>query len=133
MGLNVGEDGRDEISLLSFSDLSLVSDPGVEDGLDVGGDGGLLSKSVRLVLESGGFLGARWWSELPCAATERDEEGWTDLGEFEEGLGEGFDVLELSDGFNSRLDGFGVGGSGGVEDLGDFLSTGRSSSVSRAA
>ena len=54
--LHVGEDGCDQISLLSFSDLSLVSDPRVEDGLDVGGDGGLLSESISLVLESSGFL-----------------------------------------------------------------------------
>lgn len=46
----------DEVGLLGLSHGLLVSDPRVEDGLGLGGQGGLLSEGEVLGLESGGLL-----------------------------------------------------------------------------
>lgn len=46
----------DEVGLLGLSHGLLVSDPRVENGLGLGGQGGLLSKGEVLGLESGGLL-----------------------------------------------------------------------------
>jgi hypothetical protein len=54
--LDLGNDGLGKLLLLPLLDLALVADPRVEDGLGLGGDGGLLLKLKSLGLELGGLL-----------------------------------------------------------------------------
>mgnify|MGYP007098528139 CR=1 FL=1 len=54
--LNLGDDGLGKLLLLPLLDLTLVADPRVEDGLGLGGDGGLLLELESLSLELGGLL-----------------------------------------------------------------------------
>lgn len=54
--LHVGEHGLDQLALLGLTDLSLVTDVRVEDGLDVGNERGLLLQGESLVLELGSLL-----------------------------------------------------------------------------
>lgn len=54
--LDLGNDRLSELLLLALLDLALVTDPGVEDGLGLGGQGGLLLELESLSLELGGFL-----------------------------------------------------------------------------
>ena len=56
LGLDTGLDGLDEVELLRLSLLLLVSDPRVEDLLELGLDGVLLLESKVLVLELGDLL-----------------------------------------------------------------------------
>ena len=49
--LDLGDDGGGELLLLALLDLALVADPGVEDGLGLGGDGRLLLEVKGLGLE----------------------------------------------------------------------------------
>lgn len=53
---DLGDDALGELLLLALLDLALVADPGVEDGLGLGGDGGLLLLLVGLRLELGSLL-----------------------------------------------------------------------------
>lgn len=53
---DLGDDALGELLLLALLDLALVADPGVEDGLGLGGDGGLLLLLVGLSLELGSLL-----------------------------------------------------------------------------
>lgn len=55
--LDLGDDGGGELPLLSLLDLTLVADPGLQDGLGLGGNGSLLLELKGLGLELGGFLG----------------------------------------------------------------------------
>ena len=54
--LNLGDDRLGELTLLPLFDLTLVADPGVEDGLGLSRDGGLLLQLVGLSFKLGGFL-----------------------------------------------------------------------------
>lgn len=54
--LDLGDDARRELLLLALLDLALVPDPRVEDGLGLGGEGGLLLELEGLGLNLGGFL-----------------------------------------------------------------------------
>ncbi len=98
LSLDVLKDGGDELGLLGLAHLGLVADPGVEDRLDLGGEGDLLLERERLVLELSGLLG-----------------------EGEELLGERLDVLELSDRLDPLLDGRGVRRARGVQNVRHFL------------
>jgi hypothetical protein len=54
--LDLGDDGLGKLALLPLLDLALVADPGVEDRLGLGGNGGLLLELESLGLELGGLL-----------------------------------------------------------------------------
>lgn len=54
--LDLGDDALGQLPLLALLDLALVADPGVEDGLGLGSQGGLLLELVGLGLELGGLL-----------------------------------------------------------------------------
>ena len=54
--LDLGNDALSELLLLALLDLALVADPGVKDGLGLGGEGSLLLGLVGLGLELGGLL-----------------------------------------------------------------------------
>lgn len=54
--LDLGDDGSSELLLLALLDLALVADPGVEDGLGLGGQGGLLLELESLSLKLGSLL-----------------------------------------------------------------------------
>lgn len=54
--LDLGDDALGKFLLLALLDLALVADPRVEDGLGLGGQGGLLLELVGLRLELGGLL-----------------------------------------------------------------------------
>lgn len=54
----------DELLLLALALLSLVADPAVESGLDLGGEVSLLAVYKSVVLELGGFLRGRL--QRPC-------------------------------------------------------------------
>ncbi|KAK1240885.1 hypothetical protein MKX07_006318 [Trichoderma sp. CBMAI-0711] len=54
--LDLGDDGGGQLLLLALLDLALVADPGVEDGLGLGGKGGLLLELESLGLELGSLL-----------------------------------------------------------------------------
>ena len=54
--LDLGNDALGELLLLADLDLALVADPGVKDGLGLGGEGSLLLGLVGLGLELGGLL-----------------------------------------------------------------------------
>ena len=54
--LDLGNDALGELLLLADLDLALVADPGVKDGLGLGGEGSLLLHLVGLGLELGGLL-----------------------------------------------------------------------------
>ena len=93
---DVGGDGLVESLLLGLTLLLLVADPRVEDGLDLGLDGGLLLEEEVLVLDLVGLLG--------------------DVVEL---LGEGDDVLERLERVKTGLDRRGVAVLGLVEDVAD--------------
>lgn len=57
--LDLGDDGISQLLLLTLLDLALVTDPGVQDGLGLGSQGGLLLQLVGLSLELRGFLRER--------------------------------------------------------------------------
>lgn len=57
--LDLGDDGIGQLLLLALLDLALVADPGVQDGLGLGSQGGLLLQLIGLGLESRGFLRRR--------------------------------------------------------------------------
>lgn len=96
LGGDVGGDGLVERLLLGLTLLLLVADPRVEDGLDLGLDGGLLLEEEVLVLDLVGLLG--------------------DVVEL---LGEGNDVLERLERVKTGLDRRGVALLGLVEDVAD--------------
>ena len=54
--LNGRENRLDEVLLFLLTNLSLVTNPGVEDRLDVGRDGSLLTMLEGLVFELSGLL-----------------------------------------------------------------------------
>ena len=54
--LDLGNDALGKLLLLALLDLALVADPGVKDGLGLGGEGSLLLHLVSLGLELGGLL-----------------------------------------------------------------------------
>jgi hypothetical protein len=54
--LDLGNDALGKLLLLADLDLALVADPGVKDGLGLGGEGSLLLGLVGLGLELGGLL-----------------------------------------------------------------------------
>lgn len=56
--LHLGNDALGQLLLLTLLDLTLIADPGVQDGLGLGSQGGLLLQLVGLGLELGGFLQA---------------------------------------------------------------------------
>jgi hypothetical protein len=58
--LDLGNDGLSQLPLLALLDLALVTDPGVEDGLGLGGQGSLLLELESLSLELGGFLQSKF-------------------------------------------------------------------------
>lgn len=103
LGLDLGDDGSGQLLLLHLSDLGLVSDPGVKDGLGLVGDFNLLLELECLGLKSSGLL--------------RD---------LEKSLGGGNNVLELRNLVDSLLDGINVLGSGRVKNIGDVLDGARS-------
>lgn len=57
--LDLGDDGIGQLLLLALLDLALITDPGVQDGLGLGSQGGLLLQLIGLSLELGGFLWGR--------------------------------------------------------------------------
>lgn len=93
---DVGGDGLVESLLLGLTLLLLVADPRVEDGLNLGLDGGLLLEEEVLVLDLVSLLG--------------------DVVEL---LGEGDDVLERLERVKTGLDRRGVAVLGLVEDVAD--------------
>lgn len=54
--LDLGNDGISQLLLLALLDLALVTDPRVQDGLGLGGQGCLLLQLVGLGLEPCGLL-----------------------------------------------------------------------------
>lgn len=69
--LDLGDDGISQLLLLALLDLALVTDPGVQDGLGLGSQGGLLLQLVGLSLEPRGFLwgrGQKVWGTMRCGA-----------------------------------------------------------------
>ena len=54
--LDLGNDALGKLLLLADLDLALVADPGVKDGLGLGGESSLLLGLVGLGLELGGLL-----------------------------------------------------------------------------
>ena len=54
--LDLGDDVLGKLLLLPLLDLALVADPGVKDGLGLGGESSLLLGLVGLGLELGGLL-----------------------------------------------------------------------------
>lgn len=54
--LDLGNDGISQLLLLALLDLALVTDPGVQDCLGLGGQGGLLLQLVGLSLEPRSLL-----------------------------------------------------------------------------
>lgn len=54
--VDLGNDALGQLALLPLLHLALVADPGVQDGLGLVGDGGLLLELVGLGLELGGLL-----------------------------------------------------------------------------
>lgn len=96
LGGDVGGDSLEESELLGLTLLLLVADPRVEDGLDLGLDGGLLLEEEVLVLNLVGLLG--------------------DVVEL---LGQGDNVLERLERVEAGLDRRGVVVLGLVEDVAD--------------
>lgn len=114
--LDLGDDGGGQLLLLALLDLALVADPGVEDGLGLGSQGGLLLELESLSLKLGSLLysGSTSWSHNMVLLAIY-------LGDLKEGLGDVDNAAHLLDVLNAGLDGLGVVGAGAVEDVLDLL------------
>ena len=119
--LDLGNDALGKLLLLADLDLALVADPGVKDGLGLGGEGSLLLHLVGLGLELGGLL---FWvlanvsfSSLPYLRIP----GMTCLGDSEEVLGGLDDTTEVRDTADAALDGVGVVVTRSVQDVLDLV------------
>lgn len=120
--LHVGQDRLDELALLGLAHLRLVTNPRVEDRLDLGGEGRLLAQGESLVLELGGLLRfTRGQTSAGDPVGKQQGGRGTDLGQLEEGLGEGLDVLHLANILDATLDGVRVSLTSSVEDSLDLL------------
>lgn len=64
--LDLGNDGIGQLLLLALLDLTLVTNPRVQDGLGLGSQSGLLLQLVSFGLELRGFL--QQWSQNLCDA-----------------------------------------------------------------
>ena len=62
---DLGDDGLGQLLLLTSLDLTLVTDPAVEDGLCFVGEVGLLLELVGLGLETGSFLEVLLFCYIP--------------------------------------------------------------------
>lgn len=92
--LDLGNDRLGKLALLALLDLALVANPGVEDLLGLGSEGGALLELVSLGLELSGLLG-----------------------DSEELLGDLNDTGHLRDVVDTLLDSVGVVGTGSVQDV----------------
>lgn len=121
--LDLGDDGGGQLLLLALLDLALVADPGVEDGLGLGSQGGLLLELESLSLKLGSLLYSEStsWSHNMALRQARFQKSHIYLGDLKEGLGDVDNAAHLLDVLNAGLDGLGVVGSGAVEDVLDLL------------
>ena len=112
--LDLGDDAFSQLFLLTDLHLALISNPRIQNGLGFCGKGGGLFELVRLSLELRGFLlvvsNVSNWCVIPSY-----------LRHLEEGLGNLHNTAELLDTLNSRLDSFGVVGSGSVQNTLDLV------------
>lgn len=123
-------DGSCELLLLSLTLLSFVADPGVEDGLDLSSQLGLLAKLECRLFCLGGLLCTvemgRGVVFSACLArspskTATGPSACAHLCERKERLCDVDNVLLLRDVVDAALHSLGVLSSGSIEDVGEFL------------
>lgn len=123
--LNLGDDALGELTLLPLLDLTLVTDPGVKNGLGLVGDGRLLLELESLSLELGGFLDSvsakRSSGCSPHISMLNAQCSMPYLGDREEVLGDVDDTAEVLDALDALLDGGSVVSTGRVQDAGDLV------------
>ena len=117
--LDLGNDGLSKLLLLTLLDLSLVTDPGVKNGLSLSGQSGALGDLEGLGLELCGLLDMV--SEMRLATICAPK---THLGNLKEGLGDVNNTTHLLDVLNALLDGLSVVGTGRVQNATDLLNLG---------
>ncbi|KAI9171288.1 nucleolar complex protein [Paramyrothecium foliicola] len=104
--LDLGNNGSSELLLLALLNLTLVANPGIEDGLGLSGQSSLLFQLECLSLKLGGFLKGLLLA-MPFATFN--------------GLGDVNNTAHLLDTLNAGLDGLGVVGASAVKDVLDLL------------
>jgi hypothetical protein len=115
---DVLDDGLCEGSLLFLFRLLLITDPGVQNGFKLRSQSNVLLQDERLRLKFCCFLNG-CLSVVRLAKLNR-----VDLGEGKETLGDGNDILHLSDRVDSVFDGLSVFRTSTVEDTLNFVNLG---------
>jgi hypothetical protein len=124
LGVDGGLNRLDELDLLGFTLLLLVTNPRVEDGLELGLEGDLLLEGEVFVLDLVDLL--REWTTIEGTLNDKVASTFaarseTHLGNSVKLLGQWNNVLQLSNRVDSLGDGLGVLLAGRVEDTLDAL------------
>jgi hypothetical protein len=124
LGVDGGLNRFDELDLLGFTLLLLVTNPRVEDGLELGLEGDLLLEGEVFVLDLVDLL--REWTTIEGTLNDKVASTFaarseTHLGDSVKLLGQWNDVLQLSNRVDSLGDGLSVLLAGRVEDILDAL------------
>ena len=119
--LNLGNDAVGEFLLLADLDLALVADPGVKDGLGLGGNGGLLLELESLCLDASRLLLDEWVNPMSLEVLRKCYASMAYLGHLKEVLGDLDYSAKILDTLDPLLYGRGVVLPGAVEDVLDLV------------
>jgi len=112
---HVLDDGFRKGSLLVLLGLLLITDPRIQNGLELGSQANLLLEDKRFGLEFGGFLDEYMSTLVHLAGSD-----CVNLGESKETLSDRNDILHLLNRVNSVFDSLSVFGASTVEDSLNF-------------